>query len=158
MLLRKRLSDPTIVDMPTEEVEMTYAVFNEFLDEQWRKLERMLGVLWVYDDVAHLAPRKDENGQMVQPSTRVTSQDGRVYFPLAAALNPQVVTEAMQRFGLGGSTHDPFGDLELPDGFETLFGVDKEEFLTRTAPNQARARAQRQAEYDVRHAPVARRK
>ncbi len=155
--MNKHLSDPKIIDMPMDEVELTYAMYNEFREEQWRKLERILGVLWVYDDVAHLGPQKNAQGEVVE-APKSTPRDGRVYFPLAAALNPQIITEAMNRFGLGGSTHDPFGDLDLPEGFENLFGMDKEEFLAQTAPTQARARTQRQAQHDVRAAPVARRK
>ncbi len=135
---------------------MTYAVFNEFIEEQWRKLERILGVLWVYDDVAHLVPQKGEQGTTT--ASTVTSQDGRVYFPLTAALNPQVIAEVKTRFGIGGGTHDPFGDLELPDGFENLFGVDRDEFISRTAPAQARAGAQRKSQHDVRSAPMAKRR
>lgn len=127
-LLNLPMSHPSIVDMSTDEVEMTYAFHNAKMEVQWQRLERILGTTWKFEDVVKMQPKGpqevDDEGEAVP---QLLGPGEKAFYPLALALNPGMYKEVIGRF------HKDAGIMVLGDGErvegDSLFNVPKDEFM-----------------------------
>jgi hypothetical protein len=110
--------------MEDDEVDMTYAMYREADEDSYYRLERILGTSWTYDDVRHVSGGESKEARYVH-------RDQAVRYPLAFALNPTLINDLRSRYGVGDDPKD-FDHGDGIGGAESMFFMDKEEFLKRT--------------------------
>lgn len=110
--------------MHPDTVEMTYAMYTELENERWARFERALGVTWTYEDAVKVQSKPPEGEDAAAPT--LIGPGGKVFYPLAVALNPQLMPEIRKRFHTGLA--NAFGDEGITGDTQSLFNLPKDQF------------------------------
>lgn len=127
-MMQTTVEDMRIADMTDEDAEIAYAFYMEYENEKWARFERILGTTWTYEDVATVqvqAPKKE--GEKDTPP-QLLGPGSKVFYPLAQALNPQLMTMIMKRFS-AGNLRNVFGDEGIDGNTSTMFDMPKRKFM-----------------------------